>query len=68
MVKNHSFPIILQEENRENTGFAESQVVSFINKIDRVALKIGQEIIIGLRKILRTLLLLAYLFTKTQRK
>ena len=74
MVKNSFFSIILkeQEENKENRGSVEFQVVSFTNKIRRLTshLKIHKIVYLsqrGLRKILgKRQRLLAYLSKKNR--
>nr|YP_009404916.1 ribosomal protein S15 [Lobelia lukwangulensis]YP_009404931.1 ribosomal protein S15 [Lobelia lukwangulensis]ASA36901.1 ribosomal protein S15 [Lobelia lukwangulensis]ASA36916.1 ribosomal protein S15 [Lobelia lukwangulensis] len=72
MVKNSFISIISQEENKENRGSVEFQVVSFTNKIQRLTshLQLHKKDYLserGLRKILgKRQRLLAYLSKKTR--
>nr|YP_009436167.1 ribosomal protein S15 [Cyphia angustiloba]YP_009436182.1 ribosomal protein S15 [Cyphia angustiloba]YP_009436365.1 ribosomal protein S15 [Cyphia belfastica]YP_009436380.1 ribosomal protein S15 [Cyphia belfastica]YP_009436965.1 ribosomal protein S15 [Cyphia tortilis]YP_009436980.1 ribosomal protein S15 [Cyphia tortilis]ATG26345.1 ribosomal protein S15 [Cyphia angustiloba]ATG26360.1 ribosomal protein S15 [Cyphia angustiloba]ATG26543.1 ribosomal protein S15 [Cyphia belfastica]ATG26558.1 rib len=72
MVKNSFISIISQEENKENRGSVEFQVVSFINKIQRLTshLKLHKKDYSsqrGMQKILgKHHRLLAYLSKKTR--
>nr|ASA35043.1 ribosomal protein S15 [Isotoma hypocrateriformis]ASA35047.1 ribosomal protein S15 [Isotoma hypocrateriformis] len=72
MVKNSFISIISQEENKENRGSVEFQVVSFTNKIQKLTshLQLHKKDYLserGLRKILgKRQRLLAYLAKKTR--
>nr|YP_009556474.1 ribosomal protein S15 [Weigela japonica]QBC70908.1 ribosomal protein S15 [Weigela japonica] len=72
MLKNAFVSIILQEENKENAGSAEFQVVNFTNKIRRLTshLELHKKDYLsqrGLRKILgKRQRLLAYLSKKNR--
>nr|YP_010392429.1 ribosomal protein S15 [Codonopsis javanica]YP_010392444.1 ribosomal protein S15 [Codonopsis javanica]UPX08038.1 ribosomal protein S15 [Codonopsis javanica]UPX08053.1 ribosomal protein S15 [Codonopsis javanica] len=72
MVKNSFISIISQEENKENRGSVEFQVVSFTNKIQRLTshLQLHKKDYLSQRGLLKILgkrqRLLAYLSKKTR--
>nr|AUT83169.1 ribosomal protein S15 [Campanula rapunculoides]AUT83170.1 ribosomal protein S15 [Campanula rapunculoides] len=72
MVKNSFISIISQEENKENRGSVEFQIVSFTNKIDRLSshLQLHKKDYLSERGLLKILgkrhRLLAYLSKKTR--